>query len=404
MTDDHLARVVGDRIRFYRTAARRTKTVVAGLVGITPDYLYQIERGQKVPTIEVLTRLAEVLRVAPGDLLNDPPAVPRPRGTGAPSEALFQALTAPPPAPAPANSTAPHVGDLRREVASAWHTWQTSPHRYSRLTAELPGLIASTETALRLSPGIEQREAHRTAADLYCLLRTVTKRVGRGDLSLLVADRGLQAAETADDPIRLAAARWNLAQVLLADGQADAAEAVALHARTDVHHLVEAGNADAMAVSGSLLLISAIAAVRGGDVWTARDRLREAVPLADRVGERNTCWTAFGPTNVAMYAVSVEVESGEAVEGLRLAGTINQDRSPSIERRVAFLLDQAKGYGQRRDFPSALQILKAAEQDAPEDVRYRPAAHAVLRAVIERGRRSVSADAVRLATRVGMPA
>jgi hypothetical protein len=201
----------------------------------------------------------------------------------------------------------------------------------------------------------------------------------------------------------LAAAHWNLTQVLLADGQAEGAEAVAVQAKDSLRVLVASGDVDAMALSGSLLLIAAIAAVRGGDAWTARDRLHEAAPLARHVGERNTCWTAFGPTNVAMYAVSVEVESGEAVEGLRLAEKIDHDRSPSIERRVAFLLDQAKGFGQRRDFASALLLLTTAEREAPEDVRYRPAAHAVLRAVIERGRRSVSAEASRLAGRVGLP-
>jgi transcriptional regulator with XRE-family HTH domain len=48
---DNLGRSIGERVQFYRTAARRTKTVVAGLAGITPDYLYQIERDEKVPTI-----------------------------------------------------------------------------------------------------------------------------------------------------------------------------------------------------------------------------------------------------------------------------------------------------------------------------------------------------------------
>src|SRR5256885_10459968 len=38
-----------------------------------------------------------------------------------------------------------------------------------------------------------------------------------------------------------------------------------------------------------------------------RSRVRKVVPLAERTGERNVYWTAFGPTNVAMYAVSVEV-------------------------------------------------------------------------------------------------
>jgi hypothetical protein len=104
-----------------------------------------------------------------------------------------------------------------------------------------------------------------------------------------------------------------------------------------------------------------------------------------------------------MYAVSVEVESGEAVEGLRLAERIEHDRSPSIERRVAFLLEQAKGYQQRRDYATALLLLQAVETEAPEDMRHRPAAHDLLRTVAERGRRSVSLQASRLAARVGLP-
>ncbi len=56
--DEQLARAIGERVRVRRTAGRRKKTVVAGLAGITADYLYQIERGTKLPTVAVLTKLA----------------------------------------------------------------------------------------------------------------------------------------------------------------------------------------------------------------------------------------------------------------------------------------------------------------------------------------------------------
>ncbi|WP_410669447.1 helix-turn-helix domain-containing protein [Amycolatopsis sp. cmx-4-68] len=397
--NDHLARRVGDRVRFYRTAAHQTKTVVAGLTGITPDYLYQIERGQKLPTIAVLAQLADVLRVKPGNLLDDQPAPRPPRASGVTADAIYRAMTTPQPqAASPAA-----VPDLKEQVQAAWHAWQTSPHRYSELTTDLPELIAVTEATIRGAAGRQQRQAQTVAADLYGLLRTVTKRVGRVDLSLLAADRAQRAAEQADDPVRLAGARWNLTQVLLADGRAEEAEAVALSALADLRPLLQADHREAVALSGALLLIAAVAAVRNGDAWTGRDRLRQAAPLAERTGDCNTCWTAFGPTNVAMYAVTVEVESGEAVEGLRLAAQVDHERSPSIERRVAFLLDQAKGYAQRRDFATTLALLGTAEQDAPEDVRFRPAAHALLRTVIERGRRTESAEAVRLAADIGLP-
>jgi transcriptional regulator with XRE-family HTH domain len=397
-TDDHLAQVVGERIRFYRSSAHKTKTVVAGLTGITPDYLYQIERGQKLPALPVLAQLAEVLHVELGKLLDSVPVQSRPWTDDLAANAICRALINPPTAP----SGSPDGEVLHRAVLDAWTTWQTSPRRYSVVTTRLPALIASAETALRRDEPSGRRAAHRSASDLYCLLRTVTKRIGRGDLSLMVVDRAVRAAEMADDPVRLAGAHWNMSQVLLADGQADAAEAVAMQAIHDLRPLRASGSLDAMALSGALLLIAAIAAVRNGDAWSARDRLHQAAPLADRTGERNTCWTAFGPTNVAMYSVSVEVESGEAAEGLRLAERIEHDHAPSIERRVAFLLDQAKGYQQRRDYGSSVLLLQTALQEAPEDVRYRPAAHQLIRTAIERGRRSVSAEALRLATQVGL--
>jgi hypothetical protein len=192
------------------------------------------------------------------------------------------------------------------------------------------------------------------------------------------------------------------AQVLLADGQAEAAEAVALHAVDGLAPEVARDDPDALALYGSLMLVAAIAAARRGDRWTAQDRVRVVEPVARRTGERNTSWTAFGPTNVEMFAVSVAVETGEAAEGLHLAERVDHARSPSIERRVAFLLDQAKGYQQRRDHAGALMMLTAAEREAPEDMRHRRAVRSVLHTLVQRGRRSISSEAARLAARVGV--
>ncbi|GAA4669466.1 helix-turn-helix transcriptional regulator [Amycolatopsis dongchuanensis] len=222
--NDQPTAVVGERVRFYRTAAHKTKTVVAGLAGITPDYLYQIERGQKLPTVAVLAQLAEVLGVEPGDLLRREPVTKRQRAEEVAANAIYRALTVRRDPP----ECMPPLPDVQREVLAAWRTWQTSPRRYSTLTAELPGLIADVETVVRSAELAGRRAAHGCAADLYGLLRTVTKRIGRVDLSLLAADRSIRAAEAADDPIRLAGARWNLTQVLLADSQAAEAEDVAM--------------------------------------------------------------------------------------------------------------------------------------------------------------------------------
>ena len=399
--DEQLAARIGVRLRFHRTAKRQTQAVVAGLAGITTDYLYQLERGKKLPTIPVLAQLADVLQVPLTDLVEDR-TPKRARREPAAGQALYDALTRPLPTYDP-----PSVIEVQEHVHSAWRTWQSSPYRYSKLGRQLPVLV--TDVALLEAmyqqaddtPGEEQVAA--VAADLYGLLRTVTKRVGRVDLALLVADRAARAADVARDPVRLAAARWNTAHVLLADRQPEGAEDVAMRAADAVRPAMEAGDGDAIAMYGSLVLVGAMAAARQGQIWRARERVQLVAPVADKTGERNACWTAFGPTNVAMHAVAVEVEAGDAGEALRLADRVEQDNSPSIERRVAFLLEQAKGYVQRREFASALLILNAVEREAPEDLSHRPAAHQLLTSIIQRGRRPVSHEAAKLASRIDLP-
>ncbi len=375
---------------------------MAGLAGITPDYLYQIERGKKLPAVPVFVELARVLGVSVAHLLAEPPVRPpgRPAAAVAGLE-LHRALTQPADSCEP-----PPVPELHQRVRSAWQVWQTSPHRYSQLQAQLPVLVTGVEVAARRYRGdgahAEWRAVQRCAVDLYTLLRTVTKRIGQMDLSLLVADRAMRAAEGAEDPGRLAAARWNMAHVLLADRQAEGGEAVAMQAADELAPLARAGDLDAIALSGALILLGAVASARHGQVWTARELVRAAVPLAARTGERNVHWTAFGPTNVAMYAVSIEVEAGETADALRLAERIDYVHSPSIERRVAFLLEQAKSHVQRQDYGNALILLQTASHEAPEDVTHRPAAHQLVNTVIHRARRSVATEAARLATRAGL--
>ncbi|WP_245606356.1 helix-turn-helix domain-containing protein [Streptomyces himastatinicus] len=104
---------IGDRIRHYR--AERRQDVVAGLVGISPDYLSQIERGLKIPSLPILYAIAHELGVPTTALLADTPAPSRvPPGTTEP--AIVQALMGygpPPSTPAAAPAS------LRERVESA---------------------------------------------------------------------------------------------------------------------------------------------------------------------------------------------------------------------------------------------------------------------------------------------
>ncbi|MEU3351017.1 helix-turn-helix transcriptional regulator [Streptomyces sp. NPDC037389] len=219
---------VGARIRRYRK--QRRQDVIAGLVGISPDYLSQIERGLKIPSIPVLQAIARELGVPVAALLGEEPvAAGAPEVSSAPG--LVEAFL---------GIGLRHAGacagpaDLRERVEGAWRSWQTSPTRFTDAAAVLPHLIGDVEQSLRAhrvgSDAKARRETSGVAADLCFLLRSYLRRTGRTDLCLLAADRGLRAAEDSDDPIRIAAAEWNLGHALLASGEPDGAEQVVMRA------------------------------------------------------------------------------------------------------------------------------------------------------------------------------
>jgi transcriptional regulator with XRE-family HTH domain len=395
---------IGERIRFYREAQRKKQAVVAGLAGITDDYLSQIERGLKTPTITLLHRIARILGVPTSALLGEPPSESNDQRLPT-IPAIHRALLGYGP---PRNGAGPSdLDDLRRRVDVAWTAWQSSPTRYTATGPQLPELILDVEDAMRrfdaAGESAERREAFRLAADLYFLLRTFCKRVGRLDLSLLVADRAVRAAEAADDPLRMAAAKWNLGHVLLADNQPEGAEDLATRAAEELEPSLADVDPRFTAMYGALQLVAAMAEVRNGDAWAARNRVRErARPAADRAGEGNVCWTVFGPTNVGLHEVSLEMEAGETAEALRLADRVDPSRSPSIERRATFLLELARCYDQRREDPAVLLHLLRAEREAPEDMRYNLLARDLVRGLVRRSRPSYAADARGLAARIGL--
>ncbi|MFC7267178.1 helix-turn-helix domain-containing protein [Streptomyces lutosisoli] len=361
---------IGRRIKHYRRAnGNRSVAVVAGLCGITERYLRLIEAGEKTPSAEVLTRLAAELGVPVAALLTeDPIEEPAAPHTAAPEVA--RALMG----HGPAYNTGPgHPAQLRERVEQAWQIWQVSKDRFTEAAQILPSLIADVEYAVRAhrhgSDPAARREVLRVAADLYGLLRSYCRRTGRLDLSLMVADRALRAAEDADDPVRIAAASWNLGHVLLSHSEPSAVEEAREVALLAVEQLRRAPvTAESRAVEGALELVAVVSDARRRNWWEARRRLEQrAVPLAQRAGEGNAHWTVFGPTNVALHAMSIEMLAGEATSGLRVADQVDTSRLPSRERQFTFGLEVARCHDLRREDAAVLVHLLGLEDLAPED-------------------------------------
>ena len=62
---------LGARIRARREAKGWTQAHLAEKVGVGPNYIGILERGQKLPTLDTLVRLAKALGCSPAELLDD---------------------------------------------------------------------------------------------------------------------------------------------------------------------------------------------------------------------------------------------------------------------------------------------------------------------------------------------
>jgi hypothetical protein len=119
------------------------------------------------------------------------------------------------------------------------------------------------------------------------------------------------------------------------------------------------------------------------------------------VGEGNVMRTVFGPVNVAVHAMSLEMETGEAGEALRLADDIDASSLPSLERRTTIALEVACCYEQRCDDPGVLVHLTNAESTGPEEMRYNVMARELVQGLLKRAVQPSSPElTVRILTQV----
>jgi len=62
---------LGRRLRAQRLANQLSQAKFAEMVGLSPNYIGLLERGEKQPTLDTLLMLAKVLKVRPAELLDD---------------------------------------------------------------------------------------------------------------------------------------------------------------------------------------------------------------------------------------------------------------------------------------------------------------------------------------------
>lgn len=63
------AELVGNIIREYREKAGKSQEVVSGLAGLDRTHYSKIERGERMPTIATLFKIAHALQIPPHEII-----------------------------------------------------------------------------------------------------------------------------------------------------------------------------------------------------------------------------------------------------------------------------------------------------------------------------------------------
>lgn len=388
----------GRRIAAYRRRRGLSQEVCANLVGRTGAWLSQIERGARpIDRLSVLEQLAEVLRVEVADLTGRQESGDRMRPQNAAASALrsvllrHDAIAAMLTPIEDGTAEGPTLAGIRRGVDLANRLYQAT--RYEAAAQLLTELVGHSQRATRELTGDDRRRAYGLLAEVYHVTAKTLTRVGEPGLSWIVAERALNATERSEQPLLIAASAYHLGHSFLQAGQYG--DAIAVTAATADGMDSKAPSSAWVSVVGGLHLTTALAAARHGDRVVSMRHLNRAGTLAEQLGrDGNDFWLAFGPSNVAIHRLACTVELLDPAEAIRQGEAIDLSWLPLelLGRRSQVLVELARGYTQRRRDADALQALLTAERLAPEMVRSSDVVRGVVRDLVGRPRRKLSAD------------
>ena len=290
------------------------------------------------------------------------------------------------------DSTAP----VRQHVATAFEAYQAGRYENAAYyaSAALVSIVPEPAAADATDP--------RVIALACQIAAIVLSKARHTDLSRLVADRGVTAAEAAGDPcLRLSLVRTAAFTKAASGDRAGALATIAAAARDFEPRM---GKTPLSAsVYGTMVLTGAMLAAGQGNHARAGEYLDEAQHAAQVTGtDRNDLWTAFGPSNVAIHRTNVAAAIGDMDTALATGGLLRVEHLP-IERRVRLHLDVARASLAVGDREDALAMLVRAEMAAPSQVRHHQITRGIVTQLIASAPRRPGVELSRMADLAGVP-
>ncbi|WP_329369554.1 helix-turn-helix domain-containing protein [Streptomyces sp. NBC_00669] len=365
----------GQRLQVLRNSRGITREQLGGLLGLTGSWVKAVESGRlKTPKLEVILRIAEILRVRNlADLAgNQAPPVELFAGPGHPRLAAVKAAVDA--YPVGSQHEAPPTAHLRARLDRAWASRHRSPNHREVVGSLLPDLIRDAQAAVRQSDRAEERRAAQAIlSETYSLCQFFVAYQPDAALLWRVAERGLVAAQESEDPRAIGLAAWLAGQAHRDAGPAhfEAADAVVLESLAYLMPLLPDAPDEVLAIAGALTFEAGYTAARRSETGTAWRYWDQARAMAERLpGEYYDPVTSFSQAIMGAHAVTVAVELHAGGESVRQAAAADAVTIPSRPRRARHRIEEARGFQLDGQPDVALATLVKAYESAPETIKY----------------------------------
>lgn len=286
---------------------------------------------------------------------------------------------------------------LAAQIAAAGAQFRAC--RYAQLARRVPTLLAQA-TATRDQAAVDRVEsASALLAQAYSVATQLLIKLHDDGMAWATADRAVQAARASGNPLIIAEATRLAATVLRRGHHRDGAQRLVLHAAQQLDTDTGLADPQQTAMYGQLLAVASYTAAILDDRDTAWTLLNEAGEAIRRGG--NITVGRFNPLELAVYKISVSRVLGDYGAAVDYARMVDPTRITSPERRARYWQDTALALHGRGRASSTFQTLLAAENDVPQEVRYRSWSQDLTRALLSGDTRDALPGIRDFAQRIG---
>jgi transcriptional regulator with XRE-family HTH domain len=416
---------VGTVLRQARQAAGLTLEQAGRIAGFSPSTLSRAETGHRRMDVAELRRLADVYRVPPDMLglssstetVTDASLAVDQGGEAMRRRDLLAAAAAgavgaslgPLTRVAAADGLAGTVADvlygrttadpvLPRQLAAQLAAARSdfAAVRYTQLARRLPRLLAQASATCDAA-GIDQVAAARTQlAAVYNLTTELLVKLHEDAMAWATVDRAVNAAHAGADPLTAAEADRMAAIVMRRTQHRDRAQAHILDAARRLDDATGLASPEHARAYAGLLATAAYTVSMRDDRDLAWSLIDQAETACRRAGATGTL------VKLAMYKVGIARQLGDYGIAVDHARRVDPAQLATPERRARYWEDTALALHGRGRPSLAWQALQAAEQAAPQEVRFRPWAQQLARDLLSSDHRGALPGLRSFADRIGV--